>query len=207
MTRRTNAALLLLSGLLPGLLSACGVPPSGVVEVGEPATGMALSNAVYFLDREGRDRGAAEPADGVVLRAVPRPEIAGADPVASAVRQLLAGPTATESPGLTTALPPDIGRSQVTVATDRETGGVTISFPTGTPRLSDAALRQLSCTVALATRTQTPRPPATTPTAWPTPAGAAGGPAGPSGLPPPPLRITVQGTPDQATPATRSCDP
>ncbi|MFC8076419.1 GerMN domain-containing protein [Streptomyces sp. NPDC057307] len=206
MTRRTAAALAMTAAALC-LASGCGVPPSGVVEVGEPATGMTLSNAVYFLDRAGPATTDARPADGVVLRAVARDRIPGLDPVTSAVRQLLAGPTRAESDGLATALPPNIGSPDVTLGGDRDAGAVVIRFPAGTPRLGAAALRQISCTVGLAVRAGTAQR-----------TGGAGGGEGPTAatsvpstgavpaLPPrPAVRIIVEGAAGQPVPAIEAC--
>ncbi|MFI6086249.1 GerMN domain-containing protein [Streptomyces sp. NPDC051217] len=193
------------------------MPPSGVVEVGEPATGMALSNAVYFLDRAGREAGDAQPDDGVALRAVARDRVPGLDPVTSAVRQLLAGPTRAESEDLATALPPNTPRPDVTVGTDRDADSVVIRFPAGTPPLGAAALRQLSCTVGLAVRAGSTR--------WTGGTGGAGGAEGegrtaatssPSrgtmpGVPPwptaPRARIIVEGAGGSPAPTIDSCPP
>lgn len=165
----TAAALLCLS-------SGCGVPPSGVVEVGEPATGMTLSKAVYFLDTESS------------LHAVARPEIPDTNPVAAAVRELLAGPTPTESEYLTTALPPDLPQPEITVGT----ATILIRFPTGTPRLTTAALHQLTCTTTLATHPTRPRPAP--------PSGAAA-----PQQTPPTIHITIPNTPPQPTPTPPTC--
>lgn len=207
-TRRA-AALATAAGALC-LAAGCGVPPSGVVEVGEPATGMTLSNAVYFLDRAGPATTDAQSTDGVVLRAVARDRIPGLDPVTSAVRQLLAGPTRAESDGLATALPPNIGRPDVTLGSDRDAGTVVIRFPAGTPRLGPAALRQLSCTVGLVIRAGTAQGTGGT--------GGTGGGEGPtaatsapstgavSALPPrPAVRIIVKGAGGQPVPAIEAC--
>ncbi|MFC8829807.1 GerMN domain-containing protein [Streptomyces sp. NPDC057137] len=209
MTRRTATALAVTAAALC-LASGCGVPPSGVVEVGEPATGMALSNAVYFLDRAGPGTTDAQPADGVVLRAVARDRIPGLDPVTSAVRQLLAGPTRAESEGLATALPPNIGRPEVTLGRDREAGTVVIRFPAGTPRLGVAALRQLSCTVGLAVRAGAAQSTGgtggagggegrTAPTSTPSPGVI------PDLSPRPAARIIVEGAGGQPVPAIEAC--
>lgn len=170
------------------LSSGCGVPPSGVVEVGEPATGMTLSKAVYFLDAESS------------LHAVARPRLPDTNPAAAAVRALLAGPTPTESEYLTTALPPDLPQPEITVATDT----ILLRFPPGTPRLTPAALHQLTCTTTLATRT--PRPgPSRAPTAAPSTPSSAAPLGGTPQRAPTTVRITVEGTAGQPQPAIGAC--
>lgn len=173
---RRRAEALTVTAALLCLSSGCGVPPSGVVEVGEPATGMTLSKAVYFLDAESS------------LHAVARPEIPDTNPVAAAVRELLAGPTPTESEYLTTALPPDLPQPEITVGTTT----ILIRFPTGTPRLTTAALHQLTCTTTLATRPTRPRPAP--------PSGAAA-----PQQTPPTIHITIPNTPPQPTPTPPAC--
>ncbi|MFF2940122.1 GerMN domain-containing protein [Streptomyces niveus] len=171
--RRAGALAVTTAAAVLCLSSGCGVPPSGVIEVGEPATGMTLSKAVYFLDAESS------------LHAVARPEIPDTNPVAAAVRELLAGPTPTESEYLTTALPPDLPQPEITVGT----ATILLRFPKGTPRLTPAALHQLTCTTTLATpRTPRPRPAP--------PSGAAAAPQ----QSPPTIHITTPNTPPQPTP-------
>ncbi|MFI2286557.1 GerMN domain-containing protein [Streptomyces niveus] len=174
--RRRAGALTVTAAALLCLSSGCGVPPSGVVEVGEPATGMTLSKAVYFLDAESS------------LHAVARPEIPDTNPVAAAVRELLAGPTPTESEYLTTALPPDLPQPEITVGATT----ILIRFPTGTPRLTPAALHQLTCTTTLATHPTRPRPAP--------PSGAAA-----PQQTPPTIHITIPNTPPHPTPTPPTC--
>jgi hypothetical protein len=109
------------------------VPTTGVIDAGTPATGVPARTTVYFLADSG-------------LRPVPRRGTDDADPVATAVRLLLAGPTAAESRTLTTALPavPD----GVDVSTDKNI--VTVRFPAGVGRLDARAMAQLTCTAARA---------------------------------------------------------
>ncbi|MET9554323.1 GerMN domain-containing protein [Streptomyces sp. NPDC006645] len=188
-----GAAALAVTAAVLCLSSGCGVPPSGVIEVGEPATGMTLSKAVYFLDRTA-DPGSADPADGTYLHAVARPGIPDVDPVAAAVRELLAGPTPAESEYLTTALPPNLPAPDITVGTE----SVLIRFPEGTPRLTPAALHQLTCTTTLATRTtHTARPPSAPSTG--TTSGGAPQQARTT------IHITVQGTTAQPAPPMNTC--
>lgn len=167
------------------LSSGCGVPPSGVVEVGEPATGMTLSKAVYFLDRS------ASPTDETPLHAVARPTLPNTNPVPAAIHQLLAGPTPTESEYLTTALPPNLPPPEITVTPDK----ILIHFPT-TTRLTPAALHQLTCTTTLATHT--PRPRRAPSTALPSDSGAPQ-------RAPSTIHITVEGTAAQPIPTTAAC--
>ena len=78
--RAVRPALLLLAGAL--LLGACGIPTTGVVGSGEPATGVRSTITLYFTGKRG-------------LVAVPRriPQRPG---VAAAVRLLFQGPTRSE---------------------------------------------------------------------------------------------------------------
>ncbi|GAA2298066.1 hypothetical protein OKJ48_42445 [Streptomyces kunmingensis] len=204
-TRRSLRRAALMPAVLAATLAGCGVQPSEVVEVGEPAKGMSPATAVYFLvrdtevsrppqaaptpgvpasgvpDPEGDSEppansgGASAPGgngkpapDGVDepsttgpgaagtsgdLHAAPRPAApSGTDPVTYAVRQLLAGPTAAESDGLTTALPELEHPSRVTTEVTTEKGSGTdtflVRFPVGTARPTGPALRQLACTAA-----------------------------------------------------------
>ncbi|MEV8339873.1 hypothetical protein [Streptomyces niveus] len=173
---RRRAGALTVTAAVLCLSSGCGVPPSGVVEVGEPATGMTLSKAVYFLDAESS------------LHAVARPGISDTNPVAAAVRELLAGPTPTESEYLTTALPPDLPQPEITVGT----ATILLRFPTGTPRLTPAALHQLTCTTALTTHPNRPRPAPPSGAAAPQPT-------------PPTIHITIPNTPPQPLPTPDTC--
>ncbi|MEU6488367.1 hypothetical protein [Streptomyces sp. NPDC046887] len=150
-TRRTTAlATLLLSLSLP--LTGCGVPTSGVIEVGEPATGASSNTTVYFL------------ADGE-LRPYPRGVPWGVEAVPAAVRLLFDGPAPYES-GAVTRLPRLTTAPRTTLGRD----GYTIHLPAGTPRLTPEAARQLVCTVTRthdAALTGPPAPSPTTPTAAP----------------------------------------
>lgn len=152
--RRTGA--LAATAAFMCLSSGCGVPPSGVVEVGEPATGMRLSKAVFFLDRAD----SAQPRDETPLHAVPRPQIPDSNPLPTALRQLLAGPTPTESTTLTTALPANLPFPKITITPTT----ITLHFPPPTPRLPPEALRQLTCTTTLTTQSPRPSPPEPAPT-------------------------------------------
>ncbi|MFD4258298.1 hypothetical protein ACFWR9_11880 [Streptomyces sp. NPDC058534] len=146
---------LLLAALLP--LSACGIPATGVVEAGEPATGVlepgrtsAPSPAesatvpvptvpLYFV------------ADGALV-AVPR-TVRGATDLGSTVLMLFKGPDGQQRrEGLTTELP------TASVAPTIRTDGpaVVVQLPRGVGSLSDTAVDQLACTVAVARLRQDP---------------------------------------------------
>ncbi|MEV5955959.1 hypothetical protein AB0M11_19660 [Streptomyces sp. NPDC051987] len=88
--RRARRTLLLL--VAAGALAACGIPTTGVVQAGGPASGIMPTARLYFV-REG------------TLTAVRRTTDAPGD-VESALQALLRGPTDAErSKGLTTRLP------------------------------------------------------------------------------------------------------
>lgn len=133
--RRTAGVL---TGLLTCLasaavLTACGVPPSSVIQAGEPAVGMNPGVTVYFLAED-------------TLRAVPRTAPAGSG-VVTALRLLFAGPATTDPATLTTELPRLPGPLAVGVdGTDGTT--VVVQLPAGVSRLTPSAMDQLVCTVA-----------------------------------------------------------
>ncbi|MFE0631731.1 hypothetical protein ACFW3D_32860 [Streptomyces sp. NPDC058864] len=139
MKRARLAALT--TGLAAALtLTACGVPPTGVIEAGEPAGGMSSPTprtakptlvSLYFLQ------------DGK-LRAYARKS---ADPgnVGDAVTMLFGGPTADESATVTTELPFLKNGPQVKEDAD---GTVYIQLPKGLTQLSHPAMLQLACTVS-----------------------------------------------------------
>ncbi|MFF0223758.1 hypothetical protein [Streptomyces sp. NPDC004629] len=146
--------------LAPALfaLSACGIPATGVVEAGGPASGIVPVTPVYFV------------RDGALV-AVRRTTASPGD-VQAAVELLFAGPTpaevlgslSTEVPGAPTAAPPAPGGSFAvpgrapadapTVSVKGDT--VTVRLSGGIDRLSRLATRQLVCTAAAAHRIGTP---------------------------------------------------
>ncbi|MFE5604172.1 hypothetical protein ACFQ8O_33890 [Streptomyces coelicoflavus] len=150
-----RALPVLLAALLP--LTACGIPETGVVEAGEPATGVlrpgvtaAPSETVpeavplvevplYFV------------ADGD-LTAVTR-TVAGSTDLGSTVLMLFKGPDPQERRrGLTTELP-----SAAVAPTIRTDGTVVnVQLPRTAGSLSDTAIDQLACTVAVARLRQDP---------------------------------------------------
>ncbi|MBQ0886431.1 hypothetical protein KBZ94_16075 [Streptomyces sp. RM72] len=155
MNPSARAFPLLLAALLP--LSACGIPGTGVVEAGEPATGVldpgvtsAPSESVpeavplvkvplYFVE------------DGSLV-AVDR-TVPGSTDLGSTVLMLFKGPDDQErGNGLTTELPP--AAEAPTIRTDGT--GVSVRLPRSAGSLSDTAVDQLACTVAVARLRQDP---------------------------------------------------
>ena len=141
-------------------LTSCGIPATGVVEAGGPASGTLPMTPVYFVENG-------------ALVATPRTTTRPGDPEA-ALRLLMAGPLAgegrldglsTEVPGVPTAMalppatdepgnpdPPAPDTPTVTVKGD----AMTIRLPPGMDRLSDAGVRQIVCTAAAAYRLTRP---------------------------------------------------
>ncbi|MFJ6074526.1 hypothetical protein ACIQFU_27465 [Streptomyces sp. NPDC093065] len=150
-----RALPVLLAALLP--LTACGIPETGVVEAGEPATGV-LRPGVTAAPSETSPE--AVPlvevplyfvADGD-LTAVPR-TVAGSTDLGSTVLMLFKGPGPQERRrGLTTELP-----SAAVAPTIRTDGTVVnVRLPRTAGSLSDTAVDQLACTVAAARLRQDP---------------------------------------------------
>ncbi|MBK3574148.1 hypothetical protein JHN63_09995 [Streptomyces sp. MBT65] len=154
------AALLLPAGLL---LTSCGVPASGVVPVGESATGIGRDTMVYFV----RDGGlTALPDDGgpdTDLKAAlgypeRRADAVQSDAVRSdvelAVWLLAGGPGQVyRAKGVTSEFPSlQWGRPAVRIAG----GAVTVELPAFKSPLTSLATRQLLCTVADAFLTVSP---------------------------------------------------
>jgi hypothetical protein len=131
----------LLVGLTAALtLAACGVPPSDVIQAGEPATGMVSRSPkssvptiipLYFLHK-----GDLTP----YLRKIGEP-----GDFAAVVRLLFDGPTTSEAVAATTELPRLTGTPKVAIGDDKT---FSIQFPEDVPPLSRLAMRQLACTVA-----------------------------------------------------------
>ncbi|WP_405764988.1 hypothetical protein OG539_06530 [Actinacidiphila glaucinigra] len=138
--KRTRLAALM-TGLAAALtLTACGVPPTGVIEAGEAATGMSspaprtaklVLVSLYFL-QDGKLR--------VYARKTPAPAS-----VEAAVRMLFAGPTVDERATVTTELPLLKNGPQVKAKSDST---VYVLLPTEVSPLSQPAMRQLACTVS-----------------------------------------------------------
>ncbi|WP_329135213.1 hypothetical protein OG552_21145 [Streptomyces sp. NBC_01476] len=116
-------------------LTACGVPPSGVIQAGAPATGMSPATTLYFVAR----------GEDATLVAVPRRTAAPVDP-ATAVALLLGGPEEYEQPKLGTELP----RFSAPPSVFTTSGGVLVTLPKDAPRLGAIAVLQLVCTAGAA---------------------------------------------------------
>ncbi|MFF0093477.1 hypothetical protein ACFYSF_26435 [Streptomyces canus] len=139
-------------------LTSCGIPATGVVEAGGPASGTLPMTRVYFVENG-------------ALVAMPRTTELPGDPRA-ALQLLMAGPLAgegrsgklsTEVPSLPTAMalppaadepakPPSPDAPTVTVKGD----AMTIRLPPGMDGLSDIGVRQIVCTAAAAYRLTRP---------------------------------------------------
>lgn len=131
----------LLTGLTAALtLSACGVPPSDVIQAGAPASGMFSPGpqpsaptlvSVYFLHH-----GDLAPH----LRKVRGPGDFG-----TVVRLLFGGPNTSEAVTATTELPHLTDAPKVAISGDNT---FSIQLPKGVAPFSHLAMRQLTCTVA-----------------------------------------------------------
>lgn len=157
---RPRAAALLTSLAAALTLAGCGVPPSGVIQAGGPATGLSPGLTLYFLS----------PAD--TLRAVPRPGDGGTDP-AAAVRLLFAGPTDAEAEQVRTQLPRTPIAPQVSV----HGSTLVIGLP-GLGPLSRLGVDQLVCTATAAWHGRPARQPGGPATQPPLPPGGSGGSGG-----------------------------
>ncbi|MER7055710.1 hypothetical protein [Streptomyces sp. NPDC000351] len=152
---RRGLPLLLAAALLP--LAACGIPATGVVEAGEPATGVLEPGRTPAPSKPGSE---AVPVPTVLvyfvangaLAAVPRPAPGGTD-LGTTVLMLFEGPDGPERrEGLTTGLPP--ASVAPTIRTDG--AAVVVQLPRSAGSLSDTAVDQLACTVAVARLRQDP---------------------------------------------------
>ncbi|MFD5746294.1 hypothetical protein [Streptomyces sp. NPDC127033] len=144
--RSRRAAALLLASATPLLLAAgCRIPGTGVVEVGEPATGARPILLIYLVK-------------DAALYPVMRSEGVTSFDVTTAVDLAFRGPQPAEAlGGVTTELPvpPSGRRPRVTVDGDR----VLVEL-TGQDRLPRLGVDQLACTVAAARALETPAAPA-----------------------------------------------
>ncbi|MGA5824128.1 hypothetical protein ACPC54_40560 [Kitasatospora sp. NPDC094028] len=120
------------------LLSGCGIPTTGVIQSGDPATGIQPKALIFFV------------ADGRVVPAVR--ELTNPVDVRTAVQLLLAGPDMRDRQfGLTTAL------TRIPAPTISASGAeVRLQLAAGTGPLSPLATRQLVCTAAAARQTEDP---------------------------------------------------
>ncbi|MFF7547890.1 hypothetical protein ACFZCU_30285 [Streptomyces canus] len=139
-------------------LTSCGIPATGVVEAGGPASGTLPMTRVYFVENG-------------ALAAMPRMTELPGDPEA-ALRLLMTGPLAgegssgrlsTEVPGVPTsmALPPATDEPGNSPSPDAPTvtvkgDAMTIRLPPGMDGLSDMGVRQIVCTAAAAYRLTRP---------------------------------------------------
>ncbi|MET7730210.1 hypothetical protein ABZT02_02425 [Streptomyces sp. NPDC005402] len=139
-------------------LTSCGIPATGVVQAGGPASGTLPMTPVYFVENG-------------ALVATPRTTELPGDPEA-ALRLLIAGPLdgegrlgvfSTEVPGLPTSAPrpaatagaPGEPLSDGPTVTVKE-GTMTIRLPPGMDTLTDTGVRQMICTAAAAYRLTRP---------------------------------------------------
>lgn len=138
---RGSRVAAMLTGLTAALtLSACGVPPSDVIQAGAPASGMFSPGpqpstptlvSVYFLHH-----GDLAP----YLRKVRGPGDFG-----TVVHLLFGGPNASEAVTATTELPHLTDTPKVAISGDNT---ISVQLPKGVPPFSHLAMRQLACTVA-----------------------------------------------------------
>ncbi|MFD7687732.1 hypothetical protein [Streptomyces sp. NPDC059781] len=137
---RTAALLSGLTAVAAVVLTACGVPPSGVIETGAPASGMVSHSAtppstpttisLFFL------------RDGEL---VPHPHrIDDAGNLEAVVQLLFEASAANEVPEATTELPRLTEPPRVAIADD---GILSVRLPGETAPLSRRAMLQLTCTV------------------------------------------------------------
>ncbi|MEU6171574.1 hypothetical protein ABZ832_06580 [Streptantibioticus parmotrematis] len=137
--RRLTAAVLGPVALL-GALTGCGIAPTGVIEAGEPASGIQPPGKpkeavvrLFFLSAVGL-RPASRPAAGIV------------DPQ-QAIDLLLAGPNSAElARGLTTEIGPAVGGAKVVSAP----GWIRVMLTSNAGQLTSGAVSQLVCTAASA---------------------------------------------------------
>ncbi|MEV0302652.1 hypothetical protein [Streptomyces prasinus] len=137
---RTAALLSGLTAVAAVALTACGVPPSGVIEAGAPASGMFSPRAtppstpttvsLFFL------------RDGELM---PHPyQIDDAGDLEAVVHLLFEASAANEVPAATTELPRLTDAPRVAIADD---GILSVQLPGETAPLSRRAMLQLTCTV------------------------------------------------------------
>ncbi|WP_052434201.1 hypothetical protein [Streptacidiphilus melanogenes] len=129
--------VMLLAAVL--LLSGCGIPATGVIQSGEPATGVTPAGPVLYFVIDGH--------------LVPTsPPVATPTDTGATVKLLLSGPDLRERRlGMTTALY-DVPAPAISV----NGAEVTLQLSAGTRPLPAIAIRQLICTVAAARLTADP---------------------------------------------------
>ncbi|MET8979930.1 hypothetical protein ABZX85_30445 [Streptomyces sp. NPDC004539] len=156
-----------------GAMSSCGIPATGVVEAGGPASGIAPVTAVYFV-RDGELAAVLRPVEVpgdasaalVLLLEGPPP----GDRITTEVKPLLARPaspsaepSASLDPGTDpgdSATPPS-DRSVFPWASDapvvsEDRGELTVRLPDRMRELTDLGIGQVVCTVAAARRVAAP---------------------------------------------------
>jgi hypothetical protein len=186
------------AGVAAVLLAACGVPTTGVVDVGEPAVGLPTvpgarpETVVFFLDG-GRLTAAGREVTGGT---------GGPETVTAALDLLFAGPAALGRPELTTRLAQP--RAVIGVRTEGHT--VTVRLPAGVPLPDDLGMRQVACTAVVAFRSDSP---VLRPTSGSSALSASGGAAAtvPPGAVAVPVRIVVIGSDGHAERTDPSCPP
>lgn len=142
---------------LCALTTSCGIPTTGVVEAGGPASGVVPTIRVYFV------------ADGTLL-SVPRPISAPID-VRQALEALFQGPNELErSKRIRTALPPWTGMWSLPPTPDgpqeaapddfvtviEREDGITVELSREAGGLSDLAVAQIVCTATATQRVAEP---------------------------------------------------
>ncbi|MFC8359373.1 hypothetical protein ACFUIY_05795 [Streptomyces griseorubiginosus] len=159
-------------------LTSCGIPATGVVEAGGPASGALPLTPVYFVEN-GRlvavPRNTGRPGDPTdalrLLSDGPLVGEGGTDRLDGLTTELPAPPTAMALPSAATDVPgsalPDSSGAAGNSASDTPTATVagntmTIRLPAGTAGLSDLGVRQLVCTATAAYRLTRPSAPSLT---------------------------------------------
>lgn len=132
--RAVRAGALLAAGLVA---AGCGIPTTGVVEAGEPASGIRSVTTLYFV----------LPNDALAVRRI---ETGGLNGVGPSVALLLKGlgPGDAKTMGLSTRLPLPTQAPDIRTAAGR----VDVDLHAAAPRLSPVAVDQVVCTAAAAYR-------------------------------------------------------
>ncbi len=142
-------AWLLLVVVLCGVLTGCGIRPTGVVDAGEPARG-PIPEATEAIGETGGIQAAKPGAElyfvtGDTVQAVFRPDLPQGNPDI-ALLFLLKGPTGDElRSGYATDLPPDLTALQLG---RRSPDTVSVVMNLDPNRLSSLAVLQITCTIS-----------------------------------------------------------
>jgi hypothetical protein len=138
--RRARAGGLAAVGLA-ALAAGCGIPTTGVVEAGEPASGIHPLTSLYFVLPDGS-------------LAVSQHATGGLNGVPQSIGLLLegVGPAETKAMGLSTRLPLPTRTPEIRIGA----GTVTVDVHALATRLSPTAVDQLVCTAAAAYRATRP---------------------------------------------------